>query len=70
MCILHVCTHNGTLIVQGVGVIPNKAESTDNASSFCDVCMDQSWTTDSVKISLMEQTNAVTVDLWEFKEWS
>jgi hypothetical protein len=46
MCV----THSDTLIVQGVGAIPNIAESVDNASSFCDVCMDQSWTADSVNM--------------------
>jgi len=50
MFILHVYTHSGALIVQGVGIVPNIAESIDNASSLCDICMDQSWTADSVNI--------------------
>jgi len=50
MCILCVYTHSGTLIVQGVGAIPNIAESIDSVSSFCDVCMDQSWTADNVNM--------------------
>jgi len=50
MCILCVYTPSGALIVQDVGAIPDTAESVDNASNFCDVCMDQPWTTDSVNM--------------------
>jgi hypothetical protein len=50
MCIPYVYTHSGALIVQSVRAIPNIAESIDNASSFCEVSMDQSWTVDSVNM--------------------
>ena len=50
MYILCVYTHRGAVIVQGVRQYQKIAESVDNAYSFCDFCVGQSGTADSVNM--------------------